>query len=193
MSAYLNASVQMNRRDREVFAVLVREHAEMLLTYIRATIRDPGTVDDIFQDTMLVAWRRFDDYDRSRPLAAWLRGIARKLILAHYSNRSHEPLYSSEAMLNLIDERMAHIDGQKGDTWKDRVAALETCMEHLPEALRRSIELFYRNDCKTEEIAERMETTREAVKKRLQRARRLLADCLRRKGLFGLVPEETRP
>jgi RNA polymerase sigma-70 factor (ECF subfamily) len=88
---------------------------------------------------------------------------------------------------------MAHLDGQKGDTWKERVAALETCMEHLPEALRHCIELFYRNDCKTEEIAERMDTTREAVKKRLQRARRLLAECLRGKGLFGLAPQETRP
>jgi len=165
----------------------------MLLTYIRATVRDPGTVDDIFQDTMLVAWRRFDDYDRSRPLAAWLRGIARKLILAHHSSRSHEPLYCSEAVLSLIDERMAHIDGQKGDTWKDRVAALEMCMEHLPEVLRRCVELFYRNDYKTEEIAERMETTREAVKKRLQRARQSLADCLRGKGLFGLAPRETSP
>ena len=183
----------MNRRDREVFAVLVREHAEMLLTYIRATIRDPGTVDDIFQDTMLVAWRRFDDYDRSRPLAAWLRGIARKLILAHYSSRSHEPLYGSEAMLKLIDERMEHIDGQKGDTWREQVAALEMCVEHLPEVLRRCIELFYRGDRKTEEIAEQMDTTREAVKKRLQRARRLLAECLHRKGLFGLAPQETRP
>jgi RNA polymerase sigma-70 factor (ECF subfamily) len=163
----------------------------MLLTYIRATIRDPGTVDDIFQETMIVAWRRFDDDNQSRSLAAWLRGIARKLILAHYSSRGKGPAYCDEAVLEALDERLAHIDNQKGDTWKDKIAALETCMEHLPESLRRCIELFYRNDCKTEEIARQMDTTREAVKKRLQRARRLLADCLRRKGLFPLVQQET--
>lgn len=181
----------MSKRETDVFGVLVREHAEMLLTYIRATIRDPGTVDDIFQETMIVAWRRFDDYDQSRSLAAWLRGIAHKLILAHYSSRAKGAFYCSEVVLKALDQRLVHIDNQKGDTWKDKIAALETCIEHLPDSFRRCIELFYRSDCKTEEMARQMDTTREAVKKRLQRARGLLAECLRRKGLFPLVRQET--
>ena len=163
----------------------------MLAAYIRATIHDPGTVDDIFQETMIVAWRRFDDYDRSRPLAAWLRGIARRLMLAHYSRRGRGPVYCSDEVLEAIDERMARIDEQEGDTWKERIAALDVCMARLPDPLHRCIELFYRNEYKTEEIAAQLDTTREAVKKRLQRARSLLAECLRRKGLFPWVPQET--
>jgi len=163
----------------------------MLLAYIRATIHDPGTVDDIFQETMIVAWRRFDDYDRSRPLAVWLRGIVRKLIVAHYSKRGKGPMYCDEAVLEALDRRLVHIDNRKGDTWTDKIAALDVCIDHLPDPLRRCVELFYRNNCKTEEIARRMDTTREAVKKRLQRARRLLAECLRRKGLFPVVQQET--
>ncbi len=181
----------MSRRETDVFGVLVREHAEMLLTYIRATIRDPGAVDDIFQETMIVAWRRFDDYDRSRSLAAWLRGIAHKLILAHYSSRGKRASYCSEAVLEALDERLVHIDHEQGDTWKDKIAALEACIERLPDSLRRCIELFYRDDCRTEDMARQMGTTREAVKKRLQRARGLLAECLRRKGLFPWVRQET--
>jgi len=180
----------MSRRETDLFGVLVNEHAEMLLTYIRATVRDPGAADDIFQETTIVAWRRFDDYDQSRPLAAWLRGIARKLILAHHSRRGRGPSYCSEAVLEALDERMAHLDDQQGDTWQDKTAALQTCLEHLPDSLRRCVELFYRNDHKTEEIARQMDTTREAVKKRLQRARGLLAACLRRKGLFPAVQQE---
>lgn len=180
----------MNRREKDVFGILVREHAEMLLAYIRATVRDPGAVDDIFQETMIVAWRRFDDYDRGRPLAAWLRGIARKLILSHYSQRGKGPVYCDEAVLQALDERMAHIDTRSGDTWRDKIAALEVCMERLPGPLRRCVELFYRDNCKTEEIADQMDSTREAVKKRLQRARKLLASCLRSKGVFPLVPQE---
>ena len=180
----------MNKREKDVFGILVREHAEMLLTYIRATVRDPGAVDDIFQETTIVAWRRFDAYDRDRPLAAWLRGIARKLILSHYSRRGKGPVYCDEAVLQALDERMAHIDTRSGDTWRDKIAALEVCMERLPGPLRRCVELFYRDDCKTEEIANQMDSTREAVKKRLQRARNLLASCLRSKGVFPLVPQE---
>ena len=180
----------MIRRDKEVFSVLVREHAGMLLTYIRTTVRDAATVDDIFQDTMLTAWKRFNDYDPDRPLAHWLRGIARKLILAHYAARRKRPAYCEAAFLTAIDERMAQIDHHTGDTWSDKIAALDVCMEQLPEPLRRSIGLFYSDDLGTEEIAERMRTSREAVKKRLQRARAMLADCLRRKGLFPLSVQE---
>jgi DNA-directed RNA polymerase specialized sigma24 family protein len=45
----------MGQRDREVFSVLVREHMDMLLTYVRSMVHDAATVEDIFQETMLVA------------------------------------------------------------------------------------------------------------------------------------------
>jgi len=183
----------MDPRDKNVFSALVREHAQMLLTYIRTMIDDPGTVDDLFQETMIVAWRRFDDYDLGRPLAPWLRGIARKLILAHFSHQAKGPVYCSESVLRAIDRQMVAIDHRQGDTWSDKVAALESCVERLSEPLRRSIELFYRDSCKTEEIAAQMNTTREAIKKRLQRARDLLAGCLHRKGVFQWSPTETTP
>lgn len=183
----------MKKRDKNIFSALVSEHTDMLLAFIRATIRDPGTVDDIFQETMLVAWRRFDGYDRSRPLAKWLRGIARKLILAHFSHLKRRPTYCHDTVLRILEDRMMHIDRQPGDTWKHKVAVLDTCLEHLPPSLRQSIELFYQREHKTEEIAEIVNATREAVKKRLQRARALLADCLRRKGLFDATSPETTP
>lgn len=180
----------MKRRDKNLFTALVHEHMDMLLTFIRATIHDPGTVDDIFQETMLVAWRRFDDYDPERPLAKWLRGIARRLILAHFSKLKRRPVHLSESVLQILDERLAQIERHPGDTWKDKVVALDACLEHLPPSLRQCTELFYRDEYKTEQIAQTVHVTREAVKKRLQRARALLADCLRRKGLFpGTIAE----
>jgi RNA polymerase sigma-70 factor len=180
----------MRQRDREVFSVLVREHMDMLLTYVRSMVYDAATVEDIVQETMLVAWRRFDDYDQSRPLAYWLRGIARKLVVAHYRRQHRQPLYSDASFLDAIDERMTHIDSRPGDTWNDKVAALAQCLDLLPEPMRRSIRLFYENACNTEAIAAETNTTREAAKKRLQRARSLLAECLRRKGLFPSSPPE---
>lgn len=183
----------MRQRDKEVFSVLVREHMDMLLAYIRSMVSDAATVEDIFQETMLVAWRRFDDYDQNRPLAHWLRGIARKLVLVHYRRLRRRPLCTETSLLEAIDERMAHIDGQKGDTWNDKTAALAHCLDLLPESLRRSIQLFYENACNTEMIAAQTNTTREAAKKRLQRARSLLADCLRRQGVFPPSPPEVSP
>ena len=183
----------MKRRDKNLFTALVHEHMDMLLVYIRATVHDPATVDDIFQETMLVAWRRFDDYDPSRPLAKWLRGIARKLILAHFSSLKRRPIYCHDAVLQILEDRLMQIERQPGDTWQDKVAALDACLGHLPRTLRLCTELFYRDQYKTGEIAQSVHASREAVKKRLQRARALLADCLRRKGLFHGTSTEPAP
>ncbi len=165
----------------------------MLLAYLRATIRDQATVDDLFQETMLVAWRRFEDYDPQRPLAQWLRGIAHKLILAHFRSLKKRPLYCEETVLQVLDERLSHICQQPGDTWKDKIAALEGCIDRLPPTLQQCIQLFYQEECKTEDIATAVNSSREAVKKRLQRARALLADCLHVKKLFPPLHAETSP
>jgi len=182
----------MHRRDKDVFEVLVREHTAMLLTYIRATVRDRGIVDDIFQETMLTAWRRFGDYDPNRPLAHWLRGIARRLVLAHYASLRRRHAYYDESLLEAVEQRMSSIDSHTGDTWPDKIAALDLCLERLPESLRQRIRLFYTDDRETAEIAEQLNTSREAIKKRLQRARSLLAECLRQKGLFPLPSPEVQ-
>ena len=64
---------------RKLFETLVREHADMLTVYLRSALGDTSDVDDLFQETMVVAWRRLDDFDQTRPFGPWLRGIARNL------------------------------------------------------------------------------------------------------------------
>ncbi len=54
----------------------MREYDQMLMAYIRCLIRDPGLVEDVFQETLITAWRRFEDFDSTRTLGACLRGIA---------------------------------------------------------------------------------------------------------------------
>ena len=48
----------------------------MLTVFLRSRVNDEAAVDDLFQETMLVAWKRLDECDLSRPFGPWLRGIA---------------------------------------------------------------------------------------------------------------------
>ena len=47
-----------------------------------------------------------------------------------------------------------------------------------------TIDLTYRGGLSVERIAEQVSSTTEAVKKRLQRGRAMIAECLARKGLL---------
>jgi RNA polymerase sigma-70 factor (ECF subfamily) len=167
-----------------LFEILVRENADSLTAFLRASIDDGAAVDDLFQETMLIAWRKIGEYDRSRPFGAWLRGIAKRLVLAHYRKGAREVALSGERVLEYLDQRMAQVDRQPGDTLDERVAALRDCIERLAPMYREPIELHYRHRRTTEWIADHLATTRDAVQKRLQRARVHLAECLERKAVL---------
>ena len=171
----------IGRDPRAVFEILVREHADMLMLYLRASLRDDVAIDDIFQETMLVAWRRLDDFDRSRPFGPWLRGIAHNLVLAHARKTRRDALVCSEAVLMRLEDQIAHLHGREGDTLDEKTAPLNDCLSRLPEPYREAIELRYGHAHSSEQVASQMNISREALKKRLQRARAQLLDCLRSK------------
>jgi RNA polymerase sigma-70 factor (ECF subfamily) len=166
---------------RQLFEILVRENADMLIAYIRSTARDDALADDIFQETMLTAWRRLDDYDQDRPFGPWLRGIAARILLAHYRKAARGFAVCDEGTLDYLSQRFETLDRQSGDTFDDKLEALRDCVQTLPEHYREPIRLRYCEDLSVGGLAERLGLVAETVKKRLQRAKARLLDCLNRK------------
>lgn len=168
-----------------LFEILVRENADSLTAFLRAAVEDLAAGDDLFQETMLIAWRRIGDYDRARPFGAWLRGIARNLVLAHYRRAAREVTCSDEQMLDYLDRRMAQIDRQPGDTLDEKIQELRDCISRLAPLYQEPINLHYRQQKTAEWIAQHLATTKDAILKRLQRARMQLAECLEHKGVLA--------
>jgi RNA polymerase sigma-70 factor (ECF subfamily) len=163
-----------------VFAILVREQAERLLAYLRATV-PPSSVDDLFQEAVLVAWRRLGDYDRTRPFGAWMRGIARNLVMDHLSRLGRERP-TDDALLDAIERRAQEHDGADREEFRARLERLDECVAALPEEYRSVIHHCYRLDAPLARIAAEAGASVEAIKKRLQRARGMIAACMERKG-----------
>lgn len=168
-----------------VFEILVRENASMLMTYLRAAVRDPAAVDDVFQEAMIVAWRRLDEFDRSRPFGPWLRGIAGRLVMAYYRKAQRQAVPCDENVLALLDQQVQHVAERPGDTWDEKIAALAECVEALPGHYRETIRLRYVEEEPASRVAASLDLSLETVKKRLQRARARLLDCLQRKGVVA--------
>jgi len=165
----------------ELFEILVRENADTLTAFLRASVADHAAAEDLFQETMLVAWRRIDDYDRARPFGAWLRGIARRLVLEHYRQVAQEVPLADEQLLDCLDRRLAQFEQQPGDTLDEKIAALKDCLTRLAPLYQEPVELHYQQQRTTDWIAAHLQTTRDVIQKRLQRARIQLAECLERK------------
>ena len=166
---------------RDLFEILVREHAAMLTDYLRAHARDPAVADDLFQETFLTAWRTFDRFDRTRPLGPWLRGIAgNKLREARRADRRRvrRTTAAIDQRIGRDLERIAEHERRSDDPLRDRLAAVSACVEALPADARALIRGRYAEGRDAADLAARRGLTAAAVRKRLQRARDRLAACL---------------
>ena len=164
----------------EPFEVLVRENGGMLSAYLFASV-PASAVDDLWQETMFTAWRRWDDYDRTRPFGAWLRGIAAKNILAWYRKNAREHAILDPAELEVADREFDRLQELPGDTFDDKLVALRECISKLPENYRDTVLLRYEKGLKPAELAATISRNAETVKKRLHRAKTMLLHCIRRK------------
>lgn len=173
-----SAPRQRDPSARDLFEILVREHADMVTAYLRSLLGRSSAVDDIFQRVMLTAWRRLDDYDRSRPFGPWLRGIAHRLVLEHYRTSKSAPACMDPAVIGELDRRFERLGSAPGDTFREKADRLQDCVSKLPDAMREAIEHVYARGMLFNAAALALGSGEEALKKRVQRARALLAECL---------------
>jgi len=164
-----------------VFEILVREHADMLTAFLRSLVMDSAAIDDLFQETMLVAWRQLADYDRSRPFGPWLRGIAGVLVMEHRRKRAGAAkvvMCVEPEALDALEQHYQQLSRSPGDSFRERAQRLRECLSRLPERMREVIEFAYARGLLLRQIAESIGASEEAVKKRIQRARESLVQCL---------------
>ena len=65
-------------QDRKLeFAEHLRQHHAPLFGYIHSLLRNLSDADDLFQQTALILWKKFDEYDRARSFLSWACGVAR--------------------------------------------------------------------------------------------------------------------
>lgn len=173
----------------EDFAVLVERHHRDLLVYAFALTRNDATARDIVQDSFIVAYEKMHLFDVTRDFATWMRGIVR--------NKWREWLRKNRRY-DLSDNDLARIDADIALWQTNRVQednsmfdALEQCLARLPETLRAVVDAYYYEGRNGDEVADLLQVAPAAVRKRLQRARTLLKQCLDSKSASSLSPSDS--
>jgi DNA-directed RNA polymerase specialized sigma24 family protein len=109
----------------QVFDILARQNAQMLTAFLRSLVLDSHAVDDLFQETMLVAWRRLPDYDHALPFGPWLRGIAGKLVLEHRrKSAARAALRCEPELLEALETEFERFEREPADSFHQRLESL---------------------------------------------------------------------
>ena len=164
-------------RHKTEFADQLREAQSRLFGYIHSLVRDLDDADDLFQQTTLILWNKFDDFDRSRSFLSWACGVARLEVCNFLRSRGRQRLYFSDD-LNLLladaQEEMAH------DEMEERRLALTGCVEKLRQRDRLLLDECYSRDEGVTDVAGRHGRSPQSVHNSLRRIRRSLFECIRR-------------
>jgi RNA polymerase sigma-70 factor (TIGR02943 family) len=72
------------------------EHAPALYGFAFARVRDHHLAEDLVQDSLVVGWKSWENYQGGSSLLTWLIGILRHKILDHHRASSRRPVVSIE-------------------------------------------------------------------------------------------------
>ena len=179
----------MNLSDRELFVEQVREHHAGLRGFVRALGVDPLWVDDVAQEAFIVAYNRLDEYDHDRDFGAWLRGIARNLVINERRKNARRKRILSDNLTDVLVFTSSVAEEEEreiGDNGLARMKALKECIATLPEKRLQMMRSRYEDDLSAQDIAERYGMKPPAVRKALERVRASLRKCMEdRLGLAG--------
>ena len=164
-------------RDEILFEALVRENERAVVAFLRTMVRDPGLVDDLFQETLITAWRKFGEFDPSRGLGPWLRGIAFNLVRNAARSRDRDCLVFGDSAYETLQNEFAVFDsGSEG--LDERVRALRQCVEGLQKQSKRLIQMRYGSNMNASDIAANDKSRPATIRKQLQRIRQALLECI---------------
>lgn len=154
------------------FGETTREHQTLMLVYARTLLRDEGRAREVVQDALVAAWQGMERFDVSRDAGSWLRGIVRNKWKDFCRRQGRSPEFTQED-LEYLEGRMEQLE-QRPAIFDD----LLECRKKLPPRMGEVIAMSYDEGLPSEVIGEKVGASGTAVRKRLERARLLLKDCL---------------
>lgn len=143
-------------------------------SYIHALVRDHFAAKDILQETALVLFRRFEEYDSDRPFVAWALGMARWQILGFHRDKARTLITFDSELLDDFTSNWAELSPRISD----HEHALKICIRSLGERASSLVKQRYYEGRTAEDIAKRNGATGASIRVALQRIREQLRNCV---------------
>ncbi len=163
------------RGNPEAFARLVDRYQGVVLRLAKRYLGDEQDAADAAQEIFLKAYRALPLFSLERRFLPWLYGIALNHLRSSY--RRIKPRRDRKVSLTYP------APDSRNDPASEAVAATErrrvqNAILQLPAAIREVVVLYYLEELPVAEVAEALGISRENVKSRLHRGRKLLRSKL---------------
>jgi RNA polymerase sigma-70 factor (ECF subfamily) len=158
----------------EQFVRLLSRHQEALFRYIFALLPHEEDARDALQETGVALYRKFAEYDPSRPFLAWAYRFAYLEVQKQRERNQRGRRFLNDDLV----ARLAREREQLEPALDDRLLALENCLEKLPPADRELVRLRYQENAQIDDLVQKAGTSRRTFYRNLDRVRQSLFDCI---------------
>ena len=160
----------------ERFAQLLATCQRKVFVYLLGMLHNPSDAEEALQETNLVLWRKFDQYQPGTNFDRWACRIAyfEAMKLREKKPRA-EQLFGNDFV-----EFLAQESDKSLDILDQRHDALQQCLGKLSEKDRQLVLHRYREKETTRSVAEAMGRSVQGTRKALHRIRMALLGCIER-------------
>jgi RNA polymerase sigma-70 factor (ECF subfamily) len=169
--------IQAQNGDEEAFTRLVETYQTPVYNLCYRMLGEPEAAEDAAQETFLKTYQNLSRYDRERSFATWLLSIAAHHCIDRLRRRRFVSVSideDEEGQMELPDRSAPDPEGETER--RQEKNRLHRLLQSLDPTDRAAVVMRYWQDCSEIEIARALKLTVPAVKSRLHRARKALAE-----------------
>lgn len=166
-------SIQRDDSDREHFLELLAQHEAQLLGFLCAILPGYQDAEDVFQQTVLTMWQKFDEFERGSNFVAWGCRIGRNKAMNLLQGRRLS--YLDQDVLDML---LAVQELEEPEIRQARRRALPDCLAKLSEKDQQLIQAAYANRQTIKSLAKESGRSAGGVYNSLSRIRASLYRCI---------------
>jgi RNA polymerase sigma-70 factor, ECF subfamily len=176
------------QQERRAFEKLMGETESRAYSMALQLTRNKFDAEDLMQDTVVKAWRRFDSYLPGRPFLNWLLRIMQRTYLD--TLRRNNPIRRAESLNSMISPSDGEVQeiqiedhsptAEAETQHKELQEGIRAALDRLPELYRTAIELCDFEQLSYSEIADKQRPTIGTIRSRIHRGRKMLRDIILR-------------
>ena len=166
---------QIATGEQAALRTLFTRHYSRVYRFVSRFVKDRDAVEEVVNDTFLIAWQQAPRFEGRSRVATWLLGIARYRALGAVKARQAHPESMEQHEATLVDPS-ERVDARMQR--EDSSDYLKRCLAMLPREQALLIELHYFSDKSLKEAAALTGVPLNTVKTRMFLARKKLATML---------------
>ena len=171
----------ISRDEFTGFSELVREHQAGLRAFIRALGVEADWVDDLAQETFVVAFQKRQQFENGKDFGKWLRGIARNLVANERRKEARRARILNGPLTDYLVENQNVAEPAGAAESQQLIQAMNDCVAQLPERSRALLQRRYKANENASALSRIFPMSPEAIRQSLMRIRAWVKQCVETK------------